>query len=101
MNPQEATVESEAGHTATQALNVGVDQGSESLTQPPAVLARKPKSLRAAINAKCWDCQGGNSDPAPGWRIGNCVCPECPLYAVRPYQYNTTRPMPKILETGQ
>ena len=58
---------------------------------------RNPKSLRAAIDAKCWDCEGGDADPAPHWRIGNCVCPDCPLYPVRPYQYNAGKPMPAVL----
>ena len=49
-------------------------------------LAENPKSLRLAINAKCRDCQGGDADPAPRRRIGECGCTTCPLHAVRPYQ---------------
>lgn len=46
-----------------------------------------PKSLRLAINAKCYDCEGRDADPKVKWRIGNCQCHDCPLYPVRPYQY--------------
>lgn len=45
-----------------------------------------PNSLRAAIDAKCFDCEGGDADPRVQWRVGNCVCPDCPLYPVRPHQ---------------
>lgn len=61
---------SEPGHMAT----------------PLEILARNPRSLRAAINAKCWDCVGQDADPAPRRRIGECGCTSCPLHAVRPYQ---------------
>jgi len=54
-----------------------------------------PKSLRLAINGKCWDCQGGYADPNPQWRIGNCVCPDCSLYPVRPYRKFEGRDPPK------
>ncbi len=47
---------------------------------------RNPMSLRLAINAKCYDCGGQDSDP--GWhdRIRHCAVPGCPLYPVRPFQ---------------
>lgn len=48
--------------------------------------ARNPKSLRLAINAKCWDCVGGPADPAPRRRIGECAQTRCSLHPVRPYQ---------------
>ena len=47
---------------------------------------RKPKSLRLAINAKCWDCVGGASDPGPRGRIRDCTVTKCPLHPNRPYQ---------------
>jgi hypothetical protein len=53
---------------------------------PIQKLAANPTSLRLAINAKCWDCQGGDADPNPRGRIGTCECLTCPLHAVRPYQ---------------
>ena len=51
--------------------------------------ALRPDSLRLAINAKCYDCIGQDSDT--DWRgsIRNCVCDDCPLFTVRPYQHKT------------
>lgn len=40
-----------------------------------------PKSLRAAINAKCWDCSCGQRI-----EIRECPISACPLYGLRPYQ---------------
>ncbi len=57
----------------------------------------RPKSLRAAITAKCYDCQGLDADPGVKWRIGNCECPECPLWTVRPWQGLEGSPIPKAL----
>lgn len=57
----------------------------------------KPKSLRYAINARCWQCQGEDADPGVRWRTGNCEIPSCALYPHRPYQRLVgTRP-PKAL----
>jgi hypothetical protein len=47
---------------------------------------RNPKSLRLAVNAKCFDCEGGNADPNVQRRIGTCSIAACPLHPVRPYQ---------------
>lgn len=47
---------------------------------------KKPKSLRLAVSAKCWDCVGGASDPGPRARIRDCTVTKCPLHNVRPYQ---------------
>lgn len=47
---------------------------------------RRPTSLRLAITAKCWGCQGGDSDPAPRQRIGTCSVTRCPLHPVRPWK---------------
>jgi len=69
----------------------------KKIYDPMEKLRQNPKSLRAAINAKCWDCVGMDSDPAPRWRIGNCEMRDCGLYAVRPYQSNLSRPMPNSL----
>ena len=49
-------------------------------------LAKNPTSLRLAINAKCFDCEGGDADPNVQKRIGTCGIVMCPLHAVRPYQ---------------
>lgn len=58
---------------------------------------RHPNSLKMAIAAKCWDCQGGDHDPHPRWRIGNCTAPECPLYLHRPHQKTFGQPVPVSL----
>lgn len=62
---------------------------------------RNPTSIRMAVNAKCWDCQGGDDDPHPRWRIGNCTTPACPLYPHRPYQKHTGDPVPASLRLGR
>jgi hypothetical protein len=48
--------------------------------------AAKPKSAKLAIAAKCYQCEGEDSDP--GWRkrIGGCSVKSCPLWNLRPYQ---------------
>lgn len=56
-----------------------------------------PKSKTKAIAGKCWDCQGGDADPGPRWRIGNCNIPHCSLYPVRPYQSQHGKPAPLAL----
>jgi hypothetical protein len=45
-----------------------------------------PTSLRCAINAKCFDCQGADADVGVRKRIGDCPSQTCPLFPVRPYQ---------------
>lgn len=47
---------------------------------------RNPKSLRLAVNAKCWDCIGAGHDPNPRGAIRECTILDCSLYPVRPYQ---------------
>lgn len=53
---------------------------------PLEKLKNNPLSLRCAINAKCYDCIGQDADPDWRGNIRNCVCTDCPLYAVRPYR---------------
>jgi hypothetical protein len=45
----------------------------------------KPKSLRLAVNAQCYDCIYDKSD-AGTWRQQVEACPSinCPLYCLRP-----------------
>ncbi len=59
---------------------------------------RNPKSLRAAITAKCWDCIGADADPNPKWRIGNCEITDCPLFHARPWQSLCGSPVPSSLK---
>ena len=63
------------------------EAGLSAYRTPFEVLKDNPKSMRAAINAMCWDCQGRDSDPSVRWRIGNCVCTDCPLWTFRPHQH--------------
>jgi len=67
----------------------------EKLRLNPVEKAQKnPKSRTLAIAAKCYDCQGQDTDPSVNWRIGNCEIPECPLYPVRPHQKLFSTPIP-------
>lgn len=70
------------------------ENGAERLS-PIEKAQRAPKSLRAAITAKCWDCVGQDADPHPRWRIANCECETCPLWNVRPWRhlYGTATPV--------
>lgn len=59
----------------------------------------RPRSFKAAIRAKCWDCEGQDADPCVNWRIGNCEITECPLWKLRPYQHHLGKPKPPGLWT--
>lgn len=48
---------------------------------PTEKAARNPKSLRMAINAKCWECSCEQRS-----EIRDCSITACPLWPVRPYQ---------------
>jgi hypothetical protein len=72
---------------ANKARQARLDSGERIARLDPIEKASKnPTSLRLAINAKCFDCQGKDSDPGVRDRIGNCPCVKCPLHPVRPYQ---------------
>jgi len=65
---------------------------------PLEKLAERPDSLRLAVNAKCYQCEGEDADPSVKWRIGNRLCEDtCALYAVRPYQHLQGAPTPAAL----
>ena len=65
---------------------------------PIEKLSRHPTSLRRAIDAKCFDCEGRNADPNVKKRIGTCPITSCPLWNVRPYQrYANTIQHPELL----
>ena len=83
---------------ASEALKAKREAGELEILDPLEKARRNPKSLRFAINGKCFDCEGGNSDPSIQWRIGNCVMPDCSLFPVRPYQDFKGRPTPKNLQ---
>lgn len=46
----------------------------------------KPNSMRAAINAKCYDCAGHQVS-----EIRLCVMSDCPLFNFRPYQVKESK----------
>jgi hypothetical protein len=56
------------------------------IKNPMEKLATAPTSLRLAINAKCYQCEGEDADPGVKRRIGTCEIQSCALWAVRPYQ---------------
>jgi hypothetical protein len=67
---------------------------------PLEKLAEMPLSLRRAVTAKCFQCEGEDADPGIKWRIGNCEISDCALHAVRPFQSTLGAPMPTALKTG-
>lgn len=55
-------------------------------TMTPAEKAEaNPKSLRAAINAKCWDCCCQSRT-----EVGLCESETCPLWNLRPWTKKET-----------
>ena len=92
----EATEESPSGHSSTDHRKT-LQTEKYHRFNPIEKAKRKPMSLRLAVNAKCWECQGGSSDPHPRWRIGNCEVVDCPLYPKRPYQDFFDTPTPATL----
>jgi hypothetical protein len=64
-----------------------IDRGEKIERLDPIEKSRRsPNSLRFAINAKCWDCCGGDTGGTVE-RIRNCPCGQfCPLWNLRPYQ---------------
>ncbi len=62
---------------------------SMGLTQIPTPIEKaveNPKSLRLAINAKCFDCMGCGFDGHPANEIRNCEISDCSLWPHRPYR---------------
>jgi len=94
---QDRVALSNARAAAAEARRKRLEAGEKACRDPIEKARENPSSLRLAINGKCWDCQGGDADPAPRWRIGNCTIPDCPLYPVRPYRHLEGRPLPKVM----
>lgn len=68
-------------------------EAGETLTRksPWEKWLENPKSLRACVNAMCYQCMGGGHDPGTIGAIRNCTANKeaivpCPLWQVRPYQ---------------
>jgi len=53
---------------------------------PIAKARANPRSLRLAINGKCWDCIGAGADSNPRAAIRDCAIQDCTLWPVRPYR---------------
>lgn len=53
---------------------------------PIAKARANPRSLRLAINGKCWDCIGAGADSNPRGAIRDCTIRDCTLWPVRPYR---------------
>ena len=51
---------------------------------PLEKLALKPTSLRYAISAMCYQCEGEDADPGVRQRIATCPVTTCALWNVRP-----------------
>lgn len=60
--------------------------GLTKIKTPIEKAQENPKSLRLAINAKCYDCMGCGFDGHPANEIRLCEISDCPLWLVRPYQ---------------
>lgn len=74
--------------------------GLSVIKNPLERLAETPTSLRRAITAKCYQCEGEDADPGVRWRIGNCEIADCALHGLRPYQDQTEIPIPKVLASS-
>ena len=59
----------------------GEIESTKPITSPLEKLKTNPKSLRYAINAKCYDCVCYSKT-----EITKCEITTCPLWLVRPYQ---------------
>ena len=59
----------------------GEDRGPRK--NPKEKLALNPGSLRASVNAMCYDCNGEEN-----WvnNTRHCEIPTCPLFNVRPFR---------------
>ena len=93
----ELEVKAQSLEKARAALEAKRESGPVSRRDPIQKAKANPNSLRLAINAKCYDCQGQDADPCVEWRIGNCEIPDCPLYPVRPYKHLLGKPVPASL----
>ncbi len=71
---------------AHEARRLRVLAGEPVSLDPIQKALRDPTSLRAAINAKCWDCVGAGADKNPRGLIRDCGVARCSLYPVRPFQ---------------
>ena len=78
----EALKKAHAKNAENKALGIKVE-----IKDPITKAHENPKSLRLAINGKCWDCIGAGYDPHPRQAIRDCLITDCTLWSVRPYQH--------------
>ena len=64
-----------------EALAKARSEGRMTVLTPIEKAKKNPRSLRYAINAKCWDCSGEQR-----LEVKLCTVKDCALYPVRPYQ---------------
>lgn len=73
---------SEALKKAHEAMRLRKEQGIPLVRLDPIEKSKQnPKSLRLAINGKCWDCCLGQRT-----EIRDCQVLSCTLHHLRPYQ---------------
>lgn len=75
---------------ARQIVKNRIANGLKAYKTPLEKHQENQKSLRYAINAKCYECMG--CDKSHREWIRDCTSYSCPLYSVRPYQsrYSST-----------
>lgn len=56
------------------------------MLQPQYKANASHPSKKAAIRARCWQCQAGDTDEGGTQRIKQCDNMDCALWSVRPYQ---------------
>jgi len=72
---------------AQQALQQKRKAGEIEYLNPVEKAIRNPESLKAAINAMCFECVGRGEDDAPRKTIAQCSAWSCPLWPHRPHQH--------------
>jgi hypothetical protein len=56
------------------------------LLNPIEKARANPNSLKLAIRAHCWECNGRDADPHVKLRVRDCTIKDCPLWPHRPWQ---------------
>lgn len=69
------------------------EKGRKQRLSPAERAAANPKSLRLAICAMCFNCQGGDMQAPHVTKsfVRDCKTKSCPLWSVRGWQNTTTR----------
>lgn len=67
-------------------VEAGEVEAPERAADPIERAARKPKSLKLAIAARCYQCQGEGEDPGWRQRTRECSVTGCALHPHRPYR---------------